>query len=97
VGLDWDCFGTILVYTLRMTVQIALRLPEEVVAFIDAEVDAGRAKSRADLVARCLQRDIRRRRAANDVEVLLRDRTLRGPDDLDALAVALASTTLDID
>ncbi|MCI6585145.1 MAG: ribbon-helix-helix protein, CopG family [Mobiluncus porci] len=37
-----------------MTTQIAVRLPDEAVAFIDAEVKAGRAKSRAKFIERLL-------------------------------------------
>lgn len=35
-----------------VSVQIAVRLPEELVAYIDKAVAAGRVKSRAELVAR---------------------------------------------
>ncbi len=76
-----------------MSIQIALRLPDDVVKYIDAEVAAGRAKSRSDVVARFVERDRRRIRAAEDVERLLADRT----SDFDDLALAAVATKLDID
>jgi Arc/MetJ-type ribon-helix-helix transcriptional regulator len=66
-----------------MTIQITVRLPDELVAFVDAEVERGDATSRADAVARALVRERRRRTALADVAIL------RGsPDDpdLDGLA-----------
>lgn len=83
-----------------MSVQIALRLPESVVEYIDAQVEAGRAKSRSDVVARFVERDRRRERAARDVEVLLAERQagiVDTTDDLDALAATASSTALDLD
>jgi len=56
-----------------MSTQIAVRLPEEIVAFLDSEVRDGRAKSRAELVLRALEREQRRQLAARDVEILSRD------------------------
>jgi Arc/MetJ-type ribon-helix-helix transcriptional regulator len=79
-----------------MTTQIAVRLPDEVVAFLDAEVEAGRARSRADLIGRALQRELRRRRAADDVARIL------AADDLDvaefdALGRSVSATPLQLD
>jgi len=56
-----------------MSTQIAVRLPEDIVAFLDSEVRDGRAKSRAELVLRALEREQRRQLAARDVEILSRD------------------------
>ncbi|WP_151526835.1 hypothetical protein [Serinicoccus kebangsaanensis] len=65
-----------------MTIQIAVRLPEDVVRFLDLSVASGRAASRAALVTRALEREMRRQAALRDVEVL----TEHGPgDDLDEL------------
>ena len=82
-----------------MSIQIALRLPEAVVAYIDAQVSAGLAKSRSDVVVRFVERDRRRERAAHDVEVLLAERQAGadGLDSLDALVAAASSTALDLD
>lgn len=53
-----------------MSTQIAVRLPEEIVAFLDGEIRGGRAKSRAEVVLRALEREQRRQLAARDVEIL---------------------------
>ncbi len=75
-----------------MTTQIAVRLPDEMVAFLDQSVASGKATSRAALVARAVEREMRRHAAQQDAEVLNRV----GPeDDLDALvswSVAHATT-----
>ena len=53
-----------------MSKQIAVRLPEELVEFVDATVSAGKARSRAAVVTRALERERRRAAAARDVERL---------------------------
>lgn len=53
-----------------MSTQIAVRLPDEMVAFLDRSVSEGRAPSRAALVARALEREMRRLAAERDVEIL---------------------------
>jgi Arc/MetJ-type ribon-helix-helix transcriptional regulator len=83
-----------------MSIQIALRLPEAVVDYIDAQILAGRAKSRSEVVTRFVARDRRRERAAQDVERILADRAASATDDfdeLDALVRAVSTTPLDID
>jgi Arc/MetJ-type ribon-helix-helix transcriptional regulator len=66
-----------------MTRQIAVRLPEELVRFVDEVVAAGDQPSRAAVVAKALQRERRRVAAARDAEVL----AASGPDpDLAGLA-----------
>lgn len=65
-----------------MTTQIAVRLPDEMVAFLDHAVAAGKAPSRAALVAAALEREMRRAAAEADAAILRE----RGADDeLDAL------------
>lgn len=65
-----------------MTTQIAVRLPDEMVRFLDQNVEAGRAPSRAALVTAALEREMRRQAALADAEIL----TARGAaDDLDDL------------
>lgn len=59
-------FGIMMV----MSTQIAVRLPEGIVAFLDGEVSGGRAKSRAQVVLRALEREQRRQLAVRDVEIL---------------------------
>lgn len=65
-----------------MTKQIAVRLPDELVAFLDESVASGKANSRAALVATALEREMRRQAAQRDAEVLKR---LGSADDLDEL------------
>ena len=65
-----------------MSTQIAVRLPDELVAFLDASVKSGVAPSRAALVARAVEREMRRQRAEGDVAILL---SAGAADDLDDL------------
>lgn len=65
-----------------MSQQIALRLHDELVAFLDRSVAEGRASSRASLVSSALEREMRRQLAERDAEVL---REVGAEDDLDAL------------
>lgn len=53
-----------------MTTQIAVRLPDEMVAFLDRSVAAGKAPSRAALVASALEREMRSQAARRDAEIL---------------------------
>jgi len=66
----------------RMSTQIAVRLPDEMVAFLDSSVASGRAPSRAALVASALEREMRRLLAEQDAQIL---RTGGAADDLDVL------------
>ncbi|QGF25084.1 ribbon-helix-helix protein, CopG family [Raineyella fluvialis] len=71
-----------------MSVQIAIRLPDDMVAFLDQSVAAGNAPSRAALVARALEREMRRQAAERDAAIL----RAKGPaDDLDDLVTWAAS------
>lgn len=59
-----------------MRKQIAVRLPEELVDFVDEIVGSGAERSRAAVVTRALERECRRVVAARDAEILART----GPD-----------------
>lgn len=59
-----------------MTKQIAVRLPEELVEFVDGLVETGDAGSRAAVVSRALERERTRRAAERDAEIL----AATGPD-----------------
>ena len=73
-----------------MSRQIAVRLPDELVKFIDEVVGSGHAPSRAAVVARALKREQRRAMQARDAEILART----GPDpELERLAEYAAITT----
>lgn len=63
-----------------MSTQIAVRLPDALVAFLDQSVAAGAASSRAALVARAVEREMRRLRAEQDAELL---QQTGAADDLD--------------
>jgi Arc/MetJ-type ribon-helix-helix transcriptional regulator len=65
-----------------MSKQIAVRLPDELVEFVDRAVGAGAERSRAAFVARALERERRRLLAANDAEILSR----AGDPELEGLA-----------
>ncbi len=66
-----------------MSTQIAIRLPDDMVAFLDKAVAQGKAASRAALVASALEREMRRQIAEHDAEIL---RVQGAVDDLDPLA-----------
>jgi Arc/MetJ-type ribon-helix-helix transcriptional regulator len=78
-----------------VSTQIAVRLPEELVAFIDRLVDEGRAPSRAVVVSRALHREQRREMAARDAAILAAAAATTDEDDLDGLARHAASVPMD--
>ncbi len=53
-----------------MSTQIAIRLPDEMVAFLDRTVASGRAPSRAAIVASAVEREMRRLLAEQDARML---------------------------
>jgi Arc/MetJ-type ribon-helix-helix transcriptional regulator len=55
-----------------MTKQIAVRLADELVDFVDELVESGTERSRAAVVTRALERERRRAIAARDAEILAR-------------------------
>lgn len=59
-----------------MSKQIAVRLPDDLVEFVDEVVESGRERSRAAVVGRALDRERRRQAAEHDAEVL----AATGPD-----------------
>lgn len=75
-----------------MSTQIAVRLPDELVKFVDEVVGSGRESSRAAVVTRALERERRRVIAARDAEIL----AAAGPDpDLEDLAKFASGVHLD--
>jgi Arc/MetJ-type ribon-helix-helix transcriptional regulator len=71
-----------------MSTQIAVRLPDEMVAFLDRTVASGKAPSRAALVASAVEREMRRLAAEHDAQIL---RTEGAADDLDDLVAWTAT------
>lgn len=55
-----------------MSKQIAVRLPDELVEFVDGVVDSGSERSRAAVVVSALERERRRAASAHDAEILAR-------------------------
>jgi Arc/MetJ-type ribon-helix-helix transcriptional regulator len=78
-----------------VSTQIAVRLPDEIVAFVDDEVRGQHARSRAAVVVRALERERRRRLAERDAEILAAGTA--APSDVDSLAGHCARTVLEID
>lgn len=76
-----------------MSTQIAVRLPDDVVAFLDRTVAAGEAPSRAALVTSAVEREMRRRLAEQDARILNESWTA---DDLDSL-IAWSTGTVELD
>ncbi|MBR7743979.1 hypothetical protein KC207_11830 [Phycicoccus sp. BSK3Z-2] len=75
-----------------MSTQIAVRLPDAMVAALDRAVADGRAPSRAAIVGSALEREMRRLAAEHDALLLEQQ---GAPDDLDAV-VAWTATTVDL-
>jgi Arc/MetJ-type ribon-helix-helix transcriptional regulator len=63
-------------YHYGMSKQIAVRLPDELVDFVDEIVGSGAERSRAAVVTRALERERRRDLAERDARILART----GPD-----------------
>ena len=76
-----------------MSTQIAVRLPDEMVAFLDRTVATGKAPSRASVVVVAVEREMRRQAAEQDAQVL---REHGSADDLDDL-VQWSSTHLEVE
>ena len=81
-------------YHSGMSKQIAVRLPDDLVAFVDEIVASGRERSRAAVVSRALEREQRRMVAARDTAIL----AATGPDpELEDLASYAAELTIEAD
>jgi Arc/MetJ-type ribon-helix-helix transcriptional regulator len=77
-----------------MSKQIAVRLPDDIVDFVDSLIKDGQASSRATVVTRALERERRRAIAAQDAAILAR----AGADtDMDRLAEHVAGAPLDLE
>lgn len=74
-----------------MSTQIAVRLPDEMVAFLDHSVATGKVSSRAALVATAVEREMRRIAAEQDAQILGTHGAADDLDDLVAWTVAHAA------
>jgi antitoxin MazE3 len=76
-----------------MSRQIAVRLPDEIVEFVDGLVSEGAVDSRADAVRRALARQRRESLAMRDAEIL----AAAGADaDMDSLAEHVRRIPIDL-
>lgn len=75
-----------------MSTQIAVRLPDDLVAFVDDLVSHGDAPSRAAVISRALERERRRKVAQRDAVILAGVGT---DTDLDSLADFAIATSMD--
>lgn len=76
-----------------MSRQIAVRLPDHIVEFVDELVIRGQASSRAVVVTRALERERRRETAARDAAILAHG---GGDPDMDSLADYAKRTPIDL-
>lgn len=76
-----------------MSHQIAIRIPDDLLAFIDDLVDRGSTSSRASFAREAMERERRRVLAEADIAIL---RTSTPNDDLDTITRAVSGTSLDI-
>lgn len=77
-----------------MSKQIAVRLTNELVEFVDTLVNSGEATSRAAVVTRALIREQRRVSAIRDAAILATKTT---KDDFDNLAAYAANQVINLD
>ncbi|MFD1824421.1 MULTISPECIES: ribbon-helix-helix domain-containing protein [Mumia] len=75
-----------------MSTQIAVRLDDDLVTFVDELVKAGEAPSRAAVVTQALQREQRRTVAERDAAILAAERE---DTDMDGLAEFAAGVSMD--
>ena len=78
-----------------MSIQIAVRLPDQLVNSLDELVDSGAARSRASVIERALLRELRYQRMLQEVEIL--NSGIGADEDLDALARFTGNVALDVD
>ena len=78
-----------------MTRQITVRLPDDLVEFIDQMVQSGQAISRAAVVARAVERERRQQFAEHDAAILASAGRDPEFDQLAALGAIVPSTDLD--
>jgi Arc/MetJ-type ribon-helix-helix transcriptional regulator len=76
-----------------VTIQIAVRLPDEILEFVDQQVADGAASSRAAVVTRALEHERRRLIAEKEAQI---DASLHSTE-FDSLASWAATRPMDID
>ena len=78
-----------------MSIQIAVRLPDQLVNSLDEMVHSGAARSRASVIERALLRELRYQRMVQEVEIL--NSEIGADEDLDSLAQFSSNVALDVD
>jgi Arc/MetJ-type ribon-helix-helix transcriptional regulator len=78
-----------------MSIQIAVRLPEQLVNSLDELVHSGAARSRASVIERALLRELRYQRTLQEVENL--NSGIGADAELDSLARLSSNVALDVD
>ena len=78
-----------------MSIQIAVRLPDQLVNSLDELIVSGAARSRASVIERALLRELRYQRMLQEVEIL--NSGIGVDEDLDSLARLSSNVALDVD
>ncbi len=81
-------------YRYGMTVQIAVRLPNDLVTYVDRQVQSGLASSRAAAVARALELQRRREIAERDAAIYLAHGEV---EEFEPMIAHLSGSHLDLD
>lgn len=77
-----------------MTLQLTVRIADDLVAFVDEQVSDGRAPSRASVISAALDAARRRQLAERDAAILAASDDAPDEDDLDELATFASRTPL---
>jgi Arc/MetJ-type ribon-helix-helix transcriptional regulator len=81
-------------YSTGMSTQMTVRIPDDVAGFVDAQVAAGAAASRAEVIATALRHEQRRLAAQRDAAIY----AAAGSDaDMDALTAWTAAQPMGLD
>ena len=78
-----------------MSIQIAVRLPDQLVNSLDELVTSGAARSRSSVIERALLRELRYQHMLQEVEILNSGLGVDG--DLESLARLSSDVVLDVD
>jgi len=77
-----------------MTVQVAVRLPDDIAEALDSLIEAGVAESRTSVIVTAVRRELRRIQDEQDIAVL---RASTEPDiELDAMHIHVRSAQTDL-
>jgi Arc/MetJ-type ribon-helix-helix transcriptional regulator len=74
-----------------MTTQITVRLPDELVTWVDQQVADGRTRSRASAVERALRHEVRKQLAERDADIYA---AMAGREELDDMLVWVNSRAM---